>query len=134
MSVAFVLDETTGRPVLVTAKGRTSLSRWPEHRRPPSRPQRAYDDEDHEPTLRQLQIIALIAEGLTYREVGIGLGIGHETVKRHVKIAMQRLGCRSGPQLVHVAWLRGYLPAPERGVQVALSRLSTVLSATEPSA
>lgn len=79
-------------------------------------------------TLRQLQVAALLAEGLTYEEIGLGLGIGHETVKHHVKGALARMDARSAAQLVHVCWLRGYLPAPERGVQKALSRLSTALS------
>ena len=47
-------------------------------------------------TPRQLQILRLIASGLTYKEVSESLYISPETVHRHIKLAYERLGVQTG--------------------------------------
>jgi predicted DNA-binding transcriptional regulator len=71
-------------------------------------------------------VIALIAEGLTNREIAHVLVLSKETVKSHVKNVLARTGCRSRSEVVNVAWKRGYLPVDEAWVDAQLSRLSTL--------
>jgi two-component system NarL family response regulator len=43
-------------------------------------------------TDRETEVLGLVAEGLTYGEIGGRLGIGDETVRAHLKRASARLG------------------------------------------
>lgn len=74
-------------------------------------------------TSREWTVVALIAEGLTNREIASVLGISSETVKSHVRHALARMGCRSRAEMVNVAWKRAYLPPDPDWVEEHLSRL-----------
>lgn len=47
-------------------------------------------------TPRQLQVLRLVANGMTYKEVSESLYISPETVHRHVRGAYERLGVQTG--------------------------------------
>jgi DNA-binding CsgD family transcriptional regulator len=63
-------------------------------------------------TARQLQVVALLADGLRYREVAACLSISARQVQRHVAQAAARLGVRGAYELVAIAVAEGMVPAP----------------------
>ncbi|MCP9490421.1 MAG: LuxR C-terminal-related transcriptional regulator [Solirubrobacteraceae bacterium MAG38_C4-C5] len=58
-------------------------------------------------TFRQLQVVALLADGLRYAEVAASLGISTRQVQRHVTDSIARLGVLSANELVAVAKAEG---------------------------
>lgn len=63
-------------------------------------------------TERELQVLALVAEGYTNGEVGRALSIGESTVKTHLLKAFSKLGVDDRTRAVTVALERGILPPP----------------------
>jgi DNA-binding NarL/FixJ family response regulator len=63
-------------------------------------------------TGRELEILALVAEGLTNRQIAEGLGISEQTVKNHVAGAMQKLGAPTRTGAVMSAIRNEWLPNP----------------------
>lgn len=64
-------------------------------------------------TPREVQIVQMVAEGLSNPEIGRELYLTADTVKSHVKRAARKL---SGRNRAHVVWLavqRGYLELPK---------------------
>jgi DNA-binding NarL/FixJ family response regulator len=57
-------------------------------------------------TPRQSQVLALIASGLSDREVAERLGLAHRTVRTHIDRMLREHGLRSRTEAV-AAWLRG---------------------------
>ena len=107
--VADMLHED-GRPVGVQWAGNTevvtgrrlvlfvalSVSRWGARFR-----RNSPSDEPSRPlTPRQLEIVRLVALGASGPEIGDELSISHETVRTHVRNAMDNLGARSRAHLV----------------------------------
>ena len=62
-------------------------------------------------TARQLQVVALLADGLRHREVAACLSISERQVQRHVAEAVGRLGLRNAYELSAVAVSEGLVPA-----------------------
>lgn len=62
-------------------------------------------------TFRQLQVVALLADGLRYAEVAASLGISTRQVQRHVTNSIARLGVVSANELVAVAEAAGITDA-----------------------
>jgi DNA-binding CsgD family transcriptional regulator len=62
-------------------------------------------------TARQLQVVALLADGLRHREVAACLSISERQVQRHVAEAVARLGLRNAYELAAVAVAEGLVPA-----------------------
>jgi DNA-binding CsgD family transcriptional regulator len=60
-------------------------------------------------TPRELEVLALVAEGLSTREIGRRLWITEETVKTHIRRLHDRLGARTRAQAVAIAYRRGIL-------------------------
>jgi DNA-binding NarL/FixJ family response regulator len=58
-------------------------------------------------TERQREVVTLIADGLTLRELACALGVTVEGVKSHVSEILQRTGLRRRVQLVSYAYQRG---------------------------
>lgn len=61
-------------------------------------------------TARQLQVVALLADGLRYRDVAACLSVSEGQVQRHVARAVARLGVRSTNELVAAAVAGGLVP------------------------
>lgn len=59
---------------------------------------------------RQLQVLALLADGLRYDEVAACLDISGRQVQRHVSNAIARLGLRNANQLLAVVVAEGLVP------------------------
>jgi DNA-binding CsgD family transcriptional regulator len=58
---------------------------------------------------REVQVVQLIAEGLTGREVGERLGISESTVETHVEHVRTKLGARSRSHIVAKAISMGLI-------------------------
>ncbi|MGH2686086.1 MAG: response regulator transcription factor [Actinomycetota bacterium] len=66
-------------------------------------------------TPRELQVVQLIASGLTGKEVGARLGIGESTVETHVEHIRIKLDARSRPHIVARAIAMGLIPSGRDG-------------------
>lgn len=69
--------------------------------------------EGHEQTAltpRERDILALVAEGLSYRYVGVRLGLAQQTVKSYMRDIIARLGVHSRHEAVVEARRQGILP------------------------
>ena len=60
---------------------------------------------------RQLEVLLLVAQGDTNREIGVKLFLAEETVKSHVRVILAVLGARSRAHAVARAYERGLLVA-----------------------
>lgn len=56
------------------------------------------------PTPRQREIIALLAEGLCYKQIGDRMGLSKKTVDNHIGYASRRMKLGNKPQLELTAW------------------------------
>ncbi len=59
-------------------------------------------------TPREREVLALIAQGKTNREIGAALGISANTADSHRKHIMEKLGVHSKTELVRLALLKGF--------------------------
>lgn len=66
------------------------------------------------PTVRQLQVLQLISQGLSNKAISSRLGIGERTVKMHVKAVLSRLGARTRTAAMAEAMRRGMLDGAGR--------------------
>jgi DNA-binding CsgD family transcriptional regulator len=65
------------------------------------------DEPDDDLTAREREIVRLVALGNTAREIGDELHISHDTVRTHVRNAMEKLHARSRAHLVAKALASG---------------------------
>ncbi len=65
-------------------------------------------DNRHGLTEREFQILQLISEGLTNKEIGSRLGISVQTVKNHVGHILIRAGTKSRAHAVAIAFREGW--------------------------
>ena len=72
-------------------------------------PIQRYRDLEHEPTKRELEVLRLIAEGLTSGEIGTRLYLSDETVRSHVRGLFAALRVNSRAQAVAVGFRRGMI-------------------------
>jgi PAS domain S-box-containing protein len=87
-------ETVTGRRLVLFVA--LSVSRWGSHFRrsaPPEEAPRAL-------TPRQREIVHLVALGASGPEIGAELHISHETVRTHIRNAMDNIGARSRAHLV----------------------------------
>jgi DNA-binding NarL/FixJ family response regulator len=66
-------------------------------------------------TGRELEIVEMIALGLTGPEIAAELHLSHATVRTHVRNAMNKLGAHSRAHLVAKALGDGVVPLPRTG-------------------
>jgi pimeloyl-ACP methyl ester carboxylesterase/DNA-binding CsgD family transcriptional regulator len=78
------------------------ISEGPPPARPSGPPERPTEPPATTLTARQLQVAALVAEGLTNRQIAGRLGIEERSAEGHVERIRQRLGVRSRTQIA--AW------------------------------
>ena len=73
------------------------------------------DTANHITTLseRQMQVLALVAEGRTDNEIGIQLGLSAKTISSYVAHIRHRLEAQSRAQAVALAIRQGLLPAQD---------------------
>jgi len=71
----------------------------------PSRP----DPNDAAPTVRQLQVLALVAQGQPNKRIASALGIAERTVKLHITALLNTLGARNRTHLLIVGRDKGLL-------------------------
>jgi len=64
-------------------------------------------------TIRQREVLTLIAEGLSNQEIGFRLGISVRTVERHRENIMERLNLHSRTDLVKYALRKGLIQLDE---------------------
>jgi len=62
-----------------------------------------------EPTLREIEVLQLVADGLVNREIGQRLFLSEETVKSHVRHLLAKLQARSRAHAVSVGFRRGLI-------------------------
>lgn len=60
-------------------------------------------------TPREIEVLTLLAEGLSHEEIGARLEIGSETVRTHVRKASDRLGASTRTQAVATALRQGLI-------------------------
>ncbi|MBF4579057.1 response regulator transcription factor [Frigoribacterium sp. VKM Ac-2530] len=63
---------------------------------------------------RETQVLVLVAEGCSNREVGLRLFVGEATVKTHLQHVFEKLGVGDRTRAVTLAMERGWLPS-QRG-------------------
>jgi DNA-binding CsgD family transcriptional regulator len=73
-------------------------------------------------TLRQREIIVMLAEGKSNKEIAREFKVLEGTVKLHVKGILRKLGVRNRTEAVVVAARRGYLPKGILGIEGTVSR------------
>lgn len=77
---------------------------------PPSVAKLFEENPDLDPlTVREAQIVALIAEGLSNKEIGARLGIAEKTVRVHMTHILDKLGATDRTQLLIIAVQRGII-------------------------
>ncbi|KZE91498.1 response regulator [Microbacterium sp. TNHR37B] len=88
--------------VRAVAQGRSAMSPSVVHRATESLRQRADDNDPRMGALglRERQILRLIADGLTNRQIGECLGIAEKTVKNYVSSLLSKLGLERRTQAV----------------------------------
>ena len=64
---------------------------------------------EQEPTMREIEVLQLISEGLVNREIGQRLFLSEETVKSHVRHLLAKLQARSRAHAVAVGFRRGII-------------------------
>jgi len=60
-------------------------------------------------TRRELGVLALVARGLTNREIQTSLSLSEGTLKNHLKHIYEKLGVSNRTEAAHAALLRGYV-------------------------
>jgi DNA-binding CsgD family transcriptional regulator len=64
---------------------------------------------EQEPTMREIEVLQLISDGLVNREIGVRLFLSEETVKSHVRHLLAKLQARSRAHAVAVGFRRGLI-------------------------
>jgi DNA-binding NarL/FixJ family response regulator len=64
---------------------------------------------EQEPTMREIEVLQLICDGLVNREIGQRLFLSEETVKSHVRHLLAKLQARSRAHAVAIGFRRGLI-------------------------
>ncbi len=99
---SFVAPAITRRLIAAFVSG-PPPGRVPEPERPPGL---------EELTPRELEVLVLLADGLSNAEIAARLFVGEATVKTHVARVLMKLGVRDRVQAVIVAFRAGLVPRP----------------------
>ena len=84
-------------------------------------------------TARQREILALVGEGLSSKEIARRVGLSEETVKTHVRRAMTALGAPTRAAAVAMVFGPGYAATPARPRRSATRSRAVTISATSSS-
>lgn len=106
LGVAGFLPKSSTREDMVAAL-RTVLAggtSFPADMMTPSTKTSKLEDDEGEPlTPRQMEVLHLMAQGISNKEIARNLGISQETVKVHISAILRRLGCSTRTQAVMAA-------------------------------
>ena len=83
------------------------------------------DTQDQNPlTDRQMEVLRLVAQGVTNKEIGQALDISEHTVRKHLQNIFEKLEVSSRTEATTVAYQRGWvtLPTPESGPPAAQNK------------
>jgi DNA-binding NarL/FixJ family response regulator len=73
------------------------------------------DEEFHYPlTPREMEILELVAQGMSNRKIAYHLGISHQTVKNHMTAVLRKLGATGRTEAAVSALRRGWIPLRSR--------------------
>ena len=64
---------------------------------------------EQEPTMREIEVLQLISDGLVNREIGQRLYLSEETVKSHVRHLLAKLQARSRAHAVAIGFRRNLI-------------------------
>ena len=64
---------------------------------------------EQEPTMREIEVLQLVADGLVNREIGQRLFLSEETVKSHVRHLLAKLQARSRAHAVAIGFRRSLI-------------------------
>ena len=64
---------------------------------------------EQDPTMREIEVLQLISDGLVNREIGHRLYLSEETVKSHVRHLLAKLHARSRAHAVAIGFRRGLI-------------------------
>ena len=64
---------------------------------------------EQEPTMREIEVLQLISDGLVNREIGVRLYLSEETVKSHVRHLLAKLQARSRAHAVAIGFRRNLI-------------------------
>ncbi len=64
---------------------------------------------EQDPTVREVEVLQLISDGLVNREIGDRLFLSEETVKSHVRHLLAKLHARSRAHAVAMGFRRGLI-------------------------
>ncbi len=104
-----VLDQAVQRRLVELATGTASPPASPSSSSPePSDP--ADDDTGSGLTRREIDVVRLVAEGLSNQQVARRLVVSEATVKTHLNHVLSKLDVDGRPGLVAWAWRNGYAP------------------------
>jgi DNA-binding NarL/FixJ family response regulator len=97
-----------GEALLAPSVTRRLIAHFSRAQRPPAQKRR---DLEHL-TLREREVLSLLAQGLSNAELAETLRVSLPTVKTHVSRILAKLGARDRTQLVVIAYEAGLVPAP----------------------
>lgn len=86
-----------------------SVDRWRDEDGPSWRELRAMELQGRPLSAREIEVLALTADGMDSGEVGARLHLQPQTVRDHLKRVYAKLGARNAPHAVGVAFRRGIL-------------------------
>lgn len=65
-------------------------------------------------TARELNVLSLVAEGLSDKLIGVRLGIVRSTVSNHITMILLKLGATNRTEAVAIAMRDGLIELPSR--------------------
>lgn len=96
-----LLRSAEGEPPLSPGLAAKILRALAQQGSSPTAPPAASDGEVLSP--RALQVLTLVAQGLTYKEIGAKLGLAERTIKYHMSEIVQRLHLENRAQVIEYA-------------------------------
>ncbi|GAI60060.1 unnamed protein product [marine sediment metagenome] len=76
-----------------------------------------YKDDRRDLTYREREILTLIKEGYSHKEIAGKLGIGAPTIKVSVRLILARLNARNTTHAVAIALREELIDLKDRGIQ-----------------